>query len=382
MPRTQQRASLILVASAWLLAANGPAVCVSSSNDPPVDASASDATGGGGAGQMGSSFDGGPASGADGGQQIDAKPQALTGYLWYVGVAVNAFTKSQTMSSSESGPSVTVAPNWPVGTFQDLVFDQMGNLWTIPTTGDQVLRFPGAQLMNNATPFPELVVSSTALNSPQSLALDTAGNLWVVNFAGAGISIANIVRFDGLVGKTGKLDLTPSLTISPGGDDASKALFSEGTALAFSPSGKLWFGGANDVLGLGDVSGMSGQVTATPKAVLSTGESYSSLGFSPGGALWVTATKAGYFALRFDQPDKLGGNVTKESARLTLPAPDAMFVGGLGFDTAGNVWAATSKKLFQFLSADSIMGTVTQSPAVELGVGIGVPSLGSKLVLR
>jgi streptogramin lyase len=379
--RSKQRTGLGfgLLTSAWLLAANGPAVCVSSSNDPPVDAAASDA---GDASyvppNVGTTSDARVASDAS---HAEA-PELPTGYLWYVGVQVSAFTRTQTAASSDKGPAVTVAPNWPVANFQDFVFDLMGNLWTIPISGDKVLRFPAAQLILGAMPAPDLILSSAGLKSPTGIALDASGNLWVSNYAGAGISMATIVRFDAVLGRTGATDLTPSLTIGAGADSASQTHFAQGLTVALSPSGKLWFSAAHNILCLGDMSGMNGQVTATPQAVLTTGDLYSSIAFSPTGALWVSAAKAGYFILRFDHPDMLTGNVTQESARVALPPSDASFVGGLGFEASGALWVSTNKQVYQFTGADALMSNVMPIPAVELGVGISVPASTSKLLFR
>ncbi len=361
------RARIFVVA---LFAASCHNLTGDTSNHPPQDASAKPMM--------------------DASVKMDVATPAPTGYLWYTGVQVAAFTREQAQSGSTSGPAIVVEPNLTSGThtYQDLAFDSSGNLWTIPTSGNQLVRLPAAQLEDMQRASPDVIVTSADLNGPQSLTFDSTGRLWVVNFAGAGPSLANIVRFDGL-GAQGMVAATASLTIGPGSDAASMSQFMQGVALAFDGSGRLWFGSSSAVLCLGNVSLMTGKVTAAPTTVISTGDSYSSIAFSPSGALWVTATGHGYAALRFDKPSGTAdggtdGGTRMPSARVTLPT-DSMataFPAGMGFSSDGRLWVALSDRIVAFSSPDTLSGAAAPAPVVQLSVSQYVPSITSKLLFR
>jgi len=354
-----------------LLAASCHNLTGNTSNHPPQDASAKPMV--------------------DASVHVDVPPVVPTGYLWYTGVQIAAFTRDQAQAGTTEGPAVIVEPNVTAGThtYQDLAFDAAGNIWAIPTTGNQLVRLPAAQLKDMSRPAPDVILSSADLNGPQTLTFDGTGRLWVVNFAGAGPSVASIVRFDGL-GTQGMLAATAALTIAPASDAVSTSQFQQGTGMAFDATGKLWFVSASSVLCLGNVSSMSGKVTAAPTTVISTGEAYSSIAFSPSGALWVTATHpgVGYFALRFDRPSSApdggaDGGTRMPNARVTVPSTTTTaFVGGLGFSSDGKLWVATTDRIVAFSSPDTLSGTITAAPAVQLSVGNYVPGVASKLLFH
>jgi sugar lactone lactonase YvrE len=304
------------------------------------------------------------------------------GYLWFAGSYLNAFTQDQTQASSDKGPAVTVIPSALTATFHDLVFDPAGNLWTIPITGDQILRIPRLGLTGDLRPQADLTITSTALKGPQALAFDAAGNLWVVNYAGAGPATANIVRFDGIRNMSrGTVDLTPSATIGPGTDKAMIARFTQGTALAFDSSGSLWFGAASNVMRFDAPSTLQGMVAASPTAIISTGDAYASLAIDGVGALWITATHGGFFVLRYADPDKLTDMVTSAPmARVALPSDTATFAGGMAFDATGALWVAMSNQVVALAKPSSMVGNV--SPGLDVVLGLpqkSYPDLASKL---
>lgn len=304
------------------------------------------------------------------------------GYLWFAGAELNAFTHDQTSASTDGGPAVIVTPSALTSTFHDLVFDPDGNLWTIPITGDQIIRLPRAGLGGDARPIPDLTIKSPSLQSPITLTFDKQGNLWVVNYDGAGASIANIVRFDAVRGSAGGTQtLTPSLFISPGADKMMAQRFSQGSALAFDGQGNLWFGGISCLMRFENVASLTGMVTAAPTAIVSTGDSFASIAFDGAGSLWVTAARAGYFALRIDSPSKLMGTVASTpDARVKLPSTTATFAGGMAFDALGALWIAMSDQIVELSSPSAMVGDVTPGAAVVLGLpSQSFPDLASKL---
>jgi streptogramin lyase len=302
--------------------------------------------------------------------------------LWFAGDELNAFTLEQTHASTDMGPAVLVTPSSGVATFHDLVFDPDGNLWTIPISGDQILRLARTGLGGEVRPAPDLTIKSAALAAPITLTFDTAGNLWVVNYNGAGPSTANIVRFDAVRGMHGGDQmLTPSLTIGPGTDKTMKDGFAQGTALAFDPKGNLWFGGISSLMRFENPSGLNGTIVAAPEAIISTGDSFASIAFDGVGSLWVTAAKAGYFALRIDSPSRLVGTVSyTPDARVKLSATTSTFAGGMAFDATGSLWIAMSDQIVALANPSSMLGNVSPGAAVVLGLPAqSFPDLASKL---
>src|SRR5262245_10776604 len=206
-----------LAAAAW--------GCADTSNNAPVDASGA-----------GGSTDAGGAGGDP------------LGYLWFAGAGLDAFTRAETAASDDGGPAVMVLPDHPATRFRDLAFDHDGNVWTIPLSGDQIVRIPAAQLANAAKPRPDLVGTSPALVGAQSLAFDHAGNLWVLSASGTDTAVASIVRFDGARTQVGNATLVPAAIIKPNTDADSVNRFRQATAIAFDAAGNLWMAAIGNVV--------------------------------------------------------------------------------------------------------------------------------------
>ena len=327
---------------------------------------------------------------ARGGRVVDAGTDADprgTPYLWYAGGALNAFSRAQTLSSNDDGPAFEVVPDLTVHNCHDLAFDGAGNLWTIPLKGDQpggeILRLPAGHLTDYAAVTPDLVLTSPALAGPQGLIFDAAGNLWVLNFNGAGTSVANVVRFDDPRGLSGNQAVSPSLTLAPGAAPEDVARFRQATAIAFDGGGNLWLSAVANVLRFDHAADLAGDVVSAPSAVVSTGEAYGSLAFDADGALWITAARDGAeLALRFADPGRLTGVVTPQAeARVRLPSSTATFAAGMGFDADGALWIATSAALLKLAHADRLAGDASPAASVVLG-SAAFPDLASKIAIR
>lgn len=124
---------------------------------------------------------------APGGMVIDR-----VGNLWVGNIdlflPLNAleFTPSQLAAGGQQAPTVTLglAVQEPI----NLAFDQSGNLWVNDWSGNRVLMFRPPSLNTSGSPSPDLVLTATtlpdgesSLASPDALAFDPAGNLWVSN---------------------------------------------------------------------------------------------------------------------------------------------------------------------------------------------------------
>jgi hypothetical protein len=304
-------------------------------------------------------------------------------YLWYAGSGLSAFTLAQTLSSNDDGPAWRVVPEGDTHNCHDLVFDDAGNAWTIPISGDQILRLPAGRLAALAPVVPDLVLTSPALHGPQSLAFDAAGNLWVLNFNGAGPSVATVVRFDDPRALSGATTLAPALTIEPGPSPDETARFAQATAIAFDAAGSLWLSAVANVLRFDHAGALTGEVAAAPSAILTTGDALGSLAFDGVGSLWLTAARDGSsFVLRISEPGSLAGAVAPAPAvRARLQTKGATFAGGLGFDANGGLWIATSAALVKLAHADRLAGESSVEPAVTLGQA-AFPDLASKVIVR
>jgi len=303
------------------------------------------------------------------------------GYLWFAAGPINVYTRENVQTSTTQGPTFTVIPAIDAPNFHDLVFDPAGNLWTLPVSGDQVLRIPAEALGDNRPPpIPDLVITSSAFKNAQSLTFDSSGNLWVMNYSGAGLSVANVVRFDDPRDLFGSAIESPSLTIAP--DSGGQAPFNQGTSIAFDGAGNLWLAAVAGVLRIDHAMTLSGQVTAAPGAIISSGsDAYVSAAFDAQGSLWITGARNGYFVQRFDDPGSLTGTVSPNPAvRVHLPAGTANFAGGMGFDADGALWIAMSNELIKLMGAHALSGNINASPSVVLGLSMP-PDLATKVVL-
>jgi len=348
--------------------------CANTDNNAPVAAS--------GAGSGGAPFDGGVVVDGAGGGEVPLTTIEEPGYLWFASGALDAFRRSETKASQDHGPGVVIIPDYPTTGFHDLAFDAAGNLWTLPISGDRIMRLPAAALAASGPPAPDLVIMSPALTSAQSLVFADDGSLWVLNYAGGGVSVATVAHFDDPRALSGTVTLAPSTTIGSDGSDASAARFNQGTAIAFDGAGNLWLAAVANVLRFDGVKSLRGAVSPMPAVIISTGEAYVSIAFDAAGSLWVTAARAGYLAFRIDHPQGLTGIVSPTpAAKLHLPSNGELFAGGMAFDATGALWVGMSHHIVQLTGAAAATGESTPTPAVVLGVTQG-PDLASKLILR
>jgi hypothetical protein len=356
-----RRWSLLLVATFWVAAG-----CTNTNNNAAPD-------------------------GSRGGPSVDAGPPAhAPARLWYAGAGLDAFTDAQVEQSNAKGPDYLVVTDVDVN-FHDVAFDAQGNLWAIPISAkksgrpDRILRLPAAALASGSLALPDLVITSPALQSPLSLAFDAGGALWVANFDGSSPSVGSIVRFDRPGAQAGSVTLAPAVTIGPGATAAEQQVFGQPSGLAFDAAGNLWLSAIGNVARFDHPTTLVGAVTAAPSAILASGDdAYDSIAFDAGGALWITGSNAGFFALRVDHPGMLTGTMhVSPAAKLRLPSEAAtLFAAGLAFDAAGTLWVAMSDRIVALTGAGALTGEGTPTPQVVLKLEAAFPDLSSKLVFR
>ncbi len=222
------------------------------------------------------------------------------------------------------------------------------------------------------------MITSAGLARPQSLAFDAAGNLWVLNYDGAGSSVANIVRFDAPFDGGDAGNLAPSATLNP--STADRAFFSQGASIVFDAAGDLWFSAISSVARVAGAPAVQATETATLSAVISGGDSvFVSLAFDAAGALWITGASAGYFVARIDDARALAMRAdAAPSALVKLPSDGSSFAGGMAFDGQGTLWIGMSNRIVALSAPGALQGTSTASPSITLGLA-NPPDLASRL---
>ena len=142
------------------------------------------------------------------------------------------YTPSQLAAGGAPSPQVVIQDDGkgdlygPAG----IAFDASGALWVAGYDSSTVLEYVPSQLAKSGTPTPTVILTATAgsIGSPNTVAFDGSGNLWVSNDTGT------VVRFDAS-------QITKSGNPQPAATIANSSLGSEYPAgLAFDASGSLW----------------------------------------------------------------------------------------------------------------------------------------------
>jgi sugar lactone lactonase YvrE len=171
-----------------------------------------------------------------------------SGNLWESNFGSNSiveFTKAQIRAlGRKSAPTATVvisqdtggALNGPEG----IAFDAAGNLWVGSEHGQLILEYTAAQLAASGNPTPNVILNGNTFSfgSPSDLVFDTAGNLWVVDedipngHGGTGeIFEYTSAQVSAIAAGTTKVDPTVGIA-------SSDFVHLEG--LAFDASGNIW----------------------------------------------------------------------------------------------------------------------------------------------
>ena len=210
---------------------------------------------------------------------------------------------------------------------QGIAFDSSGNLW-VANMGS-VVEFAKSEL-SKASAKPRIVISSA--DTFAGLAFDPSGNLWV-----DGYGSNTVVEFTkDRLAKSGSP--TPNLTIS--GSDLSSPF-----GLAFDHSGDLWVGneGSGVVIDYAKRE-LTKSGSPTPRTKFSPGGA-EAVAFDPSGNLWVAT---GMAASVVEYPrSRLPAASPTEGA--TLPGSFGE-PHGVAFDSAGDLWVAdyTLEKVVEF----------------------------------
>jgi sugar lactone lactonase YvrE len=277
-----------------------------------------------------------------------------------------ALSNGQAASLVIGDPSLTsfrpgATPTGLVGPYA-LVFDPSHNLWVADSYGNRVLEYKApfstgeaASLVIGQPSFTTLApaTTSTGLDTPNGLAFDPSGNLWVVDSSNDRV-LEYKAPFS--TGEAASLVIgQPSFTTNYYTVTNSTSLNSP-YGLAFDPSGNLWVADLQNGRVLEYTSPFSTReaaslvigepsFTAANDEVSKTGlNAPNSLAFDPSGNLWVVD---GHRVLEYATPFAtheaahlvIGQNTFTNSSTATtstgLNTPN-----GLAFDSSGNLWVA------------------------------------------
>ncbi|MDE1868330.1 MAG: NHL repeat-containing protein, partial [Thaumarchaeota archaeon] len=165
------------------------------------------------------------------------------------GGTANVTLGQTTFTSSSSGTSATKLKS-PNG----LAFDSNGNLWVADTSNNRILKFNTTNLVTGGTANVTLGqttftssssgTSATQLNSPFGLAFDSHGNLWVADQNSNRILKFNTTNL--VTGGTANVTLgQTTFTSSSSGTSATQ--LSGPNGLAFDSNGNLWVADENNL---------------------------------------------------------------------------------------------------------------------------------------
>ncbi len=269
-----------------------------------------------------------------------------SGNVWVANYAANTvveFTQSQLAVGGSPAPTVTLTST--VSNSLDhptyVVFDRSGDLWVTnaaPGNGS-VVEFTSGQLAATGSPTPTVTLTDDgtgSISAPGSMAFDGQGGLWVGNRG-----TNTLVRFTpAQIGATGAP--TPDITLTSTGTSITTP-----DALAFDRSGQLWV--ADDTIPGSVVAFSPAQLASSgapvPHITLSSNGTSTNLDapdgltFDPFGNLWV-ANFTGQSITEFP-PSQLAatGTPTPTStltgSNTTLSGPDnVLFVPSTGYTLA------------------------------------------------
>jgi sugar lactone lactonase YvrE len=258
--------------------------------------------------------------------------------LWVAnGTNVVEYNPSQ-LSSGNRATAPHVSINSAVfGTPQGVAFDPNGNLWVVDPTGmvngaptPALFEFSAAQLAALATdnaPEPVAIITSAFLKTPRQIVIDVLGTAWITDPTANAIMTYTPVQ----LAQTGTHDIGPVLLIT-------SAQFNGPSGIVFDSSGDLWI--ANEGVGTSATSPFGGGTTIVE----------------------ITAAHLPAIPEQGTSTPQLVSDVTlSDAGQITIQSPWA-----LAFDSSGTLWLSDSgtSTLVGFAKASLVTGAPT--PAATL----------------
>lgn len=282
--------------------------------------------------------------------------------------SILGYTAPQIATGTTAAPAVKLITNSGNG---GIVLDAAGNLWVTDPSNNAIAEYAAAQLKKNGEPKPDVVISAGpngSLGSPEALAMDGNGNLWVANSAADGSGANTIVEFT-------KSQLAASGSPKPAVRLASNAgSIKNPQGMAFDPLGNLW---VSDSGAVKEFSATQLAASGAPVPAVTIGDDgFGSLNgpegitFDPKGNLWVAVFFSNLVAGYSSSQLAASGNpvpavIVRNGDQSALNNPC-----GLAFDATGNLWVSnlTTSWLLKFV-AKELTSSSSPKPVVFVASG-------------
>ena len=149
------------------------------------------------------------------------------------GDAVNVLTVDDLVGGGAASSAWTTATTPGGQNYNGMALGPDGRLYVTERSGDQILVIDAADLAADGSVTPAAVITNAGLTRPVGAAFDSQGRLWV------GSSNGGLLRFDGVLGRTGAVDVAPALVVSV--DDTTFATaFNEIYDVFVDHSDRVW----------------------------------------------------------------------------------------------------------------------------------------------
>jgi ligand-binding sensor domain-containing protein len=237
-----------------------------------------------------------------------------TGYTSAQLAAGGALTPTDTIGSGGTGFEITSA-----------AFDTAGNLWVTNYAAEEVFEFTAAQLASGvSTP----AATITLPGDPWGLAFDASGNLWLAVFSGSvqEFSATQLAGFSGIVSNP-----TPTVSLS----------VPEAVGVSFDNSGNMW---ASDYAGTiyeftPAAFAVGGSGTPSDSIVSSSLVQVTDVAFDASGNMWagtLSGLIVNYTAAQ------LASATPPTTPNQTISSGSTGYAyNRLAFDNSGNLWTST-----------------------------------------
>jgi hypothetical protein len=244
---------------------------------------------------------------ADGG--VLQGPESLTfdrqGNLWAEiapdgtggnGNYIVSWSAAQLAASGSPAPKVVLSPTSTTfsGYASQMAFDVSGNLWVVNNLG--LARLSPSALLGTGAPAGQVWSTfnwggvSTSFSSPQGLAFDAAGNLWVSVDRGAASSAIYGFNASGL-STTGALYAMQAITTPT--SPVPTLNFTRPEGMAFDAAGNLWVTQCGSFIGLVSYSksqlATGGSLGVSPAVQLTSSGCPTGIAFDNQGDLWFSS---------------------------------------------------------------------------------------------
>lgn len=269
--------------------------------------------------------------------------------LWVAnGTNVVEYNPSQ-LSAGTGATAPHVSMNSAVfGTPQGVAFDPNGNLWVLDPAGmvngaatPALFEFTAAQLAALATdnaPEPVAIITSTFLKSPRQAVIDVLGNAWLTDPVSNTVAAYTAAQ----LAQSGTNAIAPALLIS-------SAQFNGPSGIAFDSSGDMWISNNGIPAAAADQFGGGTTIVEITAAHIP--------------ALPETGTST---------PQVVSDVTLSDAGQVTIQSPWA-----LAFDSSGNLWSSNSatSTVVGFAKASLVTGAPTPAATLSSATVSSAPSL-------